>query len=886
MPSQVSFAMDADGSDGASALQQRWYSMQTSPGVLPTYEDTVLGGLGRHADSSALVTTNGHAPLAILWGGARFERWLGHEVQGLDIGSLLADVTHGMREVVHDALRSCAPATTHCIRFRQGTIESTGLLALPLANRQGHPFVLLFIEGVTSRLDLVDAIFRATNQGMLALSVVRGESNEVTDFTILALNEGAARLLQRPASELCLQPLSTVVPNFAATDGMTRLVQILGEGGRDSFEFTYPTKSGKQIDFKIEVGCIGDLLAVTLADITDLKGREASFRLLFEGNPIPMWLFKPEDLRILRVNDAAVMHYGYSRRRFEGMTLLDLQPSDEWDIVQRTVREISSLNGSNGHWRHLKADGNFIEVNTFARTITFEGRPAVLMAAIDVTERRRAEARIAHMAHHDALTDLPNRVLFRERLETALGHVRGNDGRLGLFCLDLDNLKVVNDTLGHSAGDELLRQAAERLRKCVRHSDLVARLGGDEFAILHTNPREAGDIAALAERVTGAFEEPFRIQGQQVLSGMSVGIATAPADGVEADLLLRNADLALYRAKTEGRRRFCFFEVDMNLRLQARQEIEHDLRQAFAERKLELHFQPIIELTEHRIEACEALLRWRHPVHGDVSPAKFIPLAEDIGLIGRIGEWVLLKACAEAVGWPEQVRVAVNLSPAQFNSGNLVACVRNALAQSGLAADRLELEVTESVLLLDNEATMSALHQLRDLGVRVAMDDFGTGYSSLSYLRAFPFDKIKIDRSFVRELGENKHCTAIIHAVTGLGRSLGIATVAEGVETRAQLEHLKDNGCDQVQGYLVSRAIPAAELRQFFETWRTGLGSIQASVDAGSAHELLRPYPVRNWLTVSKSPGRDWRIAPKTSVAGAAVLQSTRSANAAGSDKA
>ena len=883
MPSQIS-SMDPDGADGTSALQQRWHSMQTAPGVLPTYEDTVLGGLGRHADSSALVITNGHAPLTILWGGARFERWLGHEVQDLDIGALPADVVHGMREVVQDALRSCAPATTHCIRFRQGTIETTGLLALPLANRQGAPLVLLFIEGVTSRLDLVDAIFRATNQGMLALSAVRGESNEVTDFMILALNEGAARLLQRPASELCLQPLSAVVPNFAAPDGMVRLTRILGEGGRDSFEFSYPMGSGKQIDLKIEVGCIGDLLAVTIADITDLKAREASFRLLFEGNPIPMWLFDPDDLRVLRVNDAAVVHYGYIRELFQSMTLLDLQPQEDCEIVRGAVRETSYLNGFNGHWQHLKADGSLIEVNTFARTITFNGRPAVLMAAIDVTERRRAEARIAHMAHHDALTNLPNRILFRERLEAALDKVREDGSRMGLLCLDLDNLKLVNDTLGHAAGDELLRQVAERLRKNVHQSDLVARLGGDEFAILHTNPAEVGAVAALAEQVIGAIDEPFLIQGQQILSGVSIGIATAPVDGAAADLLLRNADLALYRAKTEGKRRFCFFDVEMNRNLQARQEMEHDLRQAFADGMLELHFQPIIGLAEHSVQTCEALLRWRHPVLGYISPAKFIPLAEDIGLIGPIGEWVLLRACTEAVGWPKHIRLAVNLSPVQFNSGDLVDCVRDALEQSGLAADRLELEITESVLLLDNEATISALHELRSIGVRVAMDDFGTGYSSLSYLRAFPFDKIKIDRSFVRELGENKHCTAIIQAVTGLGKSLGITTVAEGVETKAQLEHLKDDGCDEVQGYLVSRALPAAELRQFFENWRIEREPTHPSVEADPGHEPAGLHPGRNRLPLSKGLGRDARIFPKTSAPGGAAACSGVPVSASGSD--
>jgi len=819
-PSQHTISVDTDGADGATALQQRWHALQTGRGALPSYEDMVLGGLGRHADNSALVVTSGYEPLAILWGGARFERWLGQEIQSLEIESLSADISHSIREITHNALQSRLPATTHCIRARQGTIESTGLLALPLSNRHGVPFVLLFIEGVTSRLDLVDAIFRATNQGMLALSAVRDSQGEVSDFTILALNEGAARLLQRPVSDLCLQRLSSVVPNLSATDSLRRLAQIHGAGGRDSFEFAYPAADGRHIDFKVEVGCIGDLLAITLADISDVKAREASSRLLFESNPIPMWLFDPDSLSILRVNDAAVAHYGYPRERFERMTLLDLRPNDEWEAVRQMAGRLTEMDGLNSLWRHLKADGSIIEVNTFAQTIAFEGRTTVLTAAIDVTERRRAEARVAYMAHHDALTDLPNRVLFRERLEAALARIRLHGGELSLLCLDLDNLKLVNDTLGHPAGDEFLREAAVRLQQCLAGDDLVARLGGDEFAILHINSKGVQDIAALASRVVEAMNRPFLIRNQQIMSGASVGIAIAPTDGTATDILLRNADMALYYAKGDGGRTYRFFDVEMDNRLQAKQILEQELRQAFAEGQFDIHYQPIVNLREGRISGCEALLRWRHPTRGYVSPAEFIPLAEDTGLIEPIGEWVLHQACREAASWPREIRVAVNLSPAQFNSGALVECVRTALTGSGLDPCRLELEITESVLLLKNDATMTALHQLRDMGVRIAMDDFGTGYSSLSYLHSFPFDKIKIDRSFVHELGENKHSTAIVRAITGLGKSLGNTTVAEGIETLAQLEHLRVHGCDEVQGYLLGRPVPVTELRHALATWQ------------------------------------------------------------------
>ncbi|WP_246215985.1 putative bifunctional diguanylate cyclase/phosphodiesterase [Microvirga makkahensis] len=532
-----------------------------------------------------------------------------------------------------------------------------------------------------------------------------------------------------------------------------------------------------------------------------------------------MWLFDPESLRILRVNDAAVAHYGYTRQHFERMTLLDIRPREEWDDIRRVVDRLTNVDGLSSFWRHLRSDGSIIEVNTFARTITFEGRSAVLTAAIDVTERRQAEARVAYMAHHDALTELPNRILFRERLEAALADLPRHGGELGLLCLDLDNLKLVNDTLGHPAGDEFLREAASRLRHCLPAGDLVARLGGDEFAILHFNMEGIQDTLALAARVVEAFNRPFAIQRQQIVSGASVGIATAPANGTTTDVLLRNADMALYCAKAGGGRTYRLFDVEMDNRLQAKQVMEQDLRQAFVEGQLDLHYQPIISLLEGRITGCEALLRWRHPVHGHIPPAEFVPLAEDIGLIEPIGEWVLHRACREAATWPEGIRVAINLSPAQFNSGKLVDCVSSALSCSALDPGRLELEITESVLLLKNEATMTALHRLRDLGVQIAMDDFGTGYSSLSYLRSFPFDKIKIDRSFVHELGENKQSTAIIRAITGLGKSLESTTVAEGIETIEQLEHLRADGCDEVQGFLLSRPVPAAELKQLLATW-------------------------------------------------------------------
>jgi diguanylate cyclase (GGDEF)-like protein/PAS domain S-box-containing protein len=429
----------------------------------------------------------------------------------------------------------------------------------------------------------------------------------------------------------------------------------------------------------------------------------------------------------------------------------------------------------------------------------------------DVTEAIQAEARITHMARHDALTGLPNRVLLRSRMEDALARVRRGE-QMAVLCLDLDHFKSVNDTLGHQVGDQLLKAASARLQECVREIDTVARLGGDEFAILQADIQRTEQAGILAERLVAALREPFDIEGHHVVIGTSVGVSFAPEDGLDPDVLLKNADMALYRAKADGRGSCRYFEAAMDAQLQERRCLEIDLRRALAESEFELYYQPLVDTMHHRITGFEALLRWRHPERGLVSPAEFIPLAEEIGLIVPLGEWVIRQACREAVNWPDEVKVAVNLSPAQFKSQHLYRSIIDALADSGLSPYRLELEITESVLLHDSEATLSLLHKLRDLGVRTAMDDFGTGYSSLSYLRSFPFDKIKIDRSFIRDLSESADSLAIVRAVASLGASLGMATTAEGVETKAQLDQIREQGCTEMQGYYFSSPRPAGEV--------------------------------------------------------------------------
>jgi diguanylate cyclase (GGDEF)-like protein len=429
----------------------------------------------------------------------------------------------------------------------------------------------------------------------------------------------------------------------------------------------------------------------------------------------------------------------------------------------------------------------------------------------DVTERRRADARIVFMARHDHLTRLPNRMLFHERLEQALD-MAGRGQGCAVICLDLDRFKFVNDTLGHPVGDGLLLAAANRLQACVREGDTVARLGGDEFAIIQLAAERPDHAEILAKRIIEAFASPFEVDGHAIVVGTSIGVAVAPGDGTSADKLLKNADIALYRAKSEGRGTVRFFEPEMDARMQLRRALELDLRGAIDRNEFEIYYQPLINLVAGKVTSFEALLRWHHPVRGLVSPAEFIPIAEETGMIVSIGEWALRTACFEAENWPAEIRVAVNLSPVQFTRSNVVAVAQAALDASGLRPDRLELEVTESVLMQNTAGTLSALHQLRAMGIAVALDDFGTGYSSLSYLRSFPFDKIKIDRSFVHDLVRDPEAMSIIRAVTALGHSLHMKTTAEGVETIEQLDRLREEGCTEVQGYLFSRPRPASEV--------------------------------------------------------------------------
>ncbi|WP_407149160.1 putative bifunctional diguanylate cyclase/phosphodiesterase [Bradyrhizobium sp. ORS 86] len=553
-------------------------------------------------------------------------------------------------------------------------------------------------------------------------------------------------------------------------------------------------------------------------DITELKQREASFRLLFDGNPVPMILCALDGERILSVNDAAVAHYGYARAEFEKLTIRSLQAFDPelpWAAGRSTDEQAART------WKHVRADGTLIDLAIYSRQLMHGGQPAMLLALMDMTERKRAEARLAFMAQHDSLTGLPNRTLLRQQMDEMLQHTRRSSDKVAVLMLGLDNFKAVNDTLGHGVGDKLLRGVAKRLRSTLREEDALARLNSDEFTIVQSGVVRPEDAVLLAKRILDAIGEPYLLDGHSVVIGASIGIAMSPGDGEDSEKLLKSADMALSRAKRDFRGTFSFFEAEMDARAQSRRKIEIDLREAIQNEGLRPYYQPLVDLASGRITGFEALVRWPHPERGMISPGEFIPVAEETGLINPLGGLMLHRACMDAAQWPDDdVRVAVNLSPLQFRTGNLLSLVTDALKRSGLPARRLELEITETLLLEKSSQVLATLHALRALGVRMSMDDFGTGYSSLSYLRSFPFDKIKIDQSFVRDLGANRDAQAIVRSIVSLGIGLGVTITAEGVETEAELSCLRAEGCHEGQGFLFSRARPNAEVVSLLQAQR------------------------------------------------------------------
>ena len=782
---------------------------------LPYFEDVGLGSLGSLADDLALAEPRQSGGFIVLRAGIEVAKLLGRSLPGVAIQDLDANYRDAFTNGLSRALLERRPTLALARSVCDGLVATCEIIALPLSNRWGGELVLIFVKQRPEARNLVDAIYRATTDGLLALAALRTAGGR-QEYQIVSLNAGAASQFGRSEGEIRWKLLSDFIAPTLAGELYLKLDEALASQAASEFEFCYLKPKADPAYFRVSVAPIGDVLGITFTNISEIKLREESVKLLFESNPIPLLVYDRETLRITRVNDAMVRQYGYPRERLLGMALCDLHGPDERGRAAASARRRSDRDEAGGLWRHTTADGRLIDVTVYSRELPQDGRASILASVLDVTEQRQAEARVIFMAHHDHLTSLPNRVLFKLRLDDALSESARRGTRIAVHCIDLDFFKTVNDTLGHSIGDAVLQTAAERIRAAVREDDVVARLGGDEFAVIQFGAQQTDDVSRLAARVIETVSAPYPIAGQQVTLGASIGIALAPEDAVEREAILKNADVALYRAKADGKGVYRFFESGMDAQLRARRQLEIDLRGALEAGEFTLHYQPLISAATETVIGCEALLRWRHPERGFVPPAEFIPIAEEIGLIATLGDWVLKQACEEAATWPDHLSIAVNLSPVQVRGSGLAASVAMALGASGLAPSRLELEITESVLLFESDANRAVLEQLQALGVSISIDDFGTGYSSLSYLRSFPIDKIKIDRSFVRDLEDNAGCLAIIRAVVTLGQSLGITTLAEGVETRSQFDRLTAEGCTQVQGYLFSPPLPAEQFRARF----------------------------------------------------------------------
>jgi diguanylate cyclase (GGDEF)-like protein/PAS domain S-box-containing protein len=555
----------------------------------------------------------------------------------------------------------------------------------------------------------------------------------------------------------------------------------------------------------------------THEDITERRRAErqrdrnqAFLDLVVENVPAAIYVKDACDLKFVLVNRAGEENFGLSADQMIGKTAYDLLPQSFADGItahDRQTLQTLTPDFQEEHPIEMPSKGARIVSLTRVPILDLDGRPQYLLSVVhDVTERRRAEARIAHLAHHDPLTDLPNRAAFNERLSAMLETASGSGRSFAVMCLDLDRFKDVNDVFGHSSGDALLCAAARRLQANAQDA-FLARFGGDEFMLLVNEGSQPGAAAAIADRLVDALADDFDIGGQKLRVGLSIGVAIYPTHGADALKLLSNADAALYRAKAEGRGTVRFYESDMDAELRERRALQRDLQSALARNELVLHYQPQASI-DGTIVGFEALVRWRHPTRGLIAPRTFIPIAEDSGLIIPIGEWVLRTACREAASWPSSLSVAINLSPVQFRHGDLPALVHSTLLATSLAPSRLELEVTESVLIGDFPRALSVLRRLKALGIRIAMDDFGAGYSSLSYLQSFPFDKIKIDRAFIANLERNPQSSAIVRAVIGLGHGLDLPVIAEGVETEDQRSFLLREACSAIQGFLIGRPLP------------------------------------------------------------------------------
>ncbi|WVT76295.1 EAL domain-containing protein (plasmid) [Sinorhizobium chiapasense] len=649
------------------------------------------------------------------------------------------------------------------------------------------------------------------------------------------LNDAACALVGRERGELTGRTDHDILPTAEADRIREIDKQVLSSGRELLFEEEITIADGtvrslvtqKRRAELIRGNSKEVVVVATILDVTArrkaleaLKESEARFRAIADHAPVMIWVTDESGADTYHSRLWLEMT-GQTPEEAQGFGWVNaIHPEDREEVeggfqaafrLRQPVRVECRLRRTDGSWAWVIDVGQ----PRFASDGAFLGYVGIVL---DITERRnaeeerlRAQKQVHHMARHDALTGLPNRQFVREAFDHLMDKCTGT-AEAAVLSLDLDGFKTVNDAYGHAVGDLLLRRVADRLRQCVEQTDIIARLGGVEFLVVRPGMHRSEDVLRLARRIIDSVGVPYDLEGTHADIGVNIGLAFAPRDGQSADELIKAADIALYRAKSNGRGSYAQFEPGMDTHLQARQKMKIALRRALANGELEVHYQPLIKVHTGQITSCEALVRWTDPEKGPVSPAEFIPIAEETGLIDPLGEWILRQACTEAAKWPPHVSVAVNLSPLQFRDRRLATTIADILRETGLNASRLQLEITESVLLDESEGNLLVLQQIRQLGTKIAMDDFGTGYSSLRYLRTFPFDKIKVDRSFVSDLPTGKESLAIIRAVAAIGRALGITTTVEGVDTQAQFDLIRAEGFDEVQGYLVARPLPAKQV--------------------------------------------------------------------------
>lgn len=659
---------------------------------------------------------------------------------------------------------------------------------------------------------------------------------------IIIWNEAAEAIFGYHGSEAIGKDVHELLAPVCYRDTIRAAFEVFRQTGSGPIigttrELTAKRKDGSEFPIELSVSAF-DIngkwhAASIIRDISErkrveqsLREIESKFRNLVEQSLVGVYLI--QDGRFVYVNPRLAEIFGYAQAEMIGsMGNLDVTASEDRRLVAENIRKRMNAEVCGIHYafRGVKKDGTQIDVEVYGSRTEFNGKPAVIGTLLDITERQRAEEQIDHLAHYDALTGLPNRMLLRDRLHQAILDARRRDTMVGVLQVDLDRFKYINDTMGHQVGDVLLETVAERIHSCVRRGDMVARQGGDEFSIILEDLSQARDAALVAGKILAALSEPVRIEEQDFVVTASIGISLYPYDGADAQSLLMSSETAMYYAKNEGRNNSQFFAAEMNVMSKERLSLEKDLRQALEKQEFLLYYQPQVDFESRRIIGVEALIRWGHPELGMVSPAKFIPLAEETGLIIPIGEWVLRTACAQTRAWHDagfcHLQVSVNLSARQFKQQNLSRTVREIIGGTGLAPECLELELTESTLVQNPERVITTLQELKAMGVQFSVDDFGTGYSSLSYLKRFPLDKLKIDQSFVRDITTDPSDAAITRAVIALGRSLGLRVIAEGVETPEQLKFLCRNQCHGMQGYYFSRPLPAEQFSELLAEGRS-----------------------------------------------------------------